>query len=84
MALFWAALVPHDAATQAQTKMAHIGWLSRLGPTATDRNLEAFRSGMRELGYAEGHTFTMESRYSDGRAERMPALAVDDHGSAER
>jgi putative ABC transport system substrate-binding protein len=58
-------------------KMARVGWLSRLAPAARDRNLEAFRLGMRELGYVEGHTFAIEPRYSDGKAERMPALAVE-------
>ena len=75
--LLWMALASYSAATQAPIKAARVGWMSRLGPAARDRNLEAFRLGMRELGYVEGQTFAMEPRYSDGRAERMPALAVE-------
>lgn len=75
--LLWVALASYSAATQAPIKVARVGWLSRLGPSARDRNLEAFRLGMRELGYVEGQTFAIEPRYSDGRAERMSALAVE-------
>lgn len=77
LVLLWAALVSHAAATQAPIKIARVGWLSRLAPAARDRNLEAFRLGMRELGYVEGQTFAIEPRYSDGQAERMPALAIE-------
>jgi putative ABC transport system substrate-binding protein len=75
--LLWAAIVSPGAATQAPGKIARVGWMSRLAPAARDRNLEAFRLGMRELGYVEGQTFAIEPRYSDGRAERMPGLAVE-------
>jgi putative tryptophan/tyrosine transport system substrate-binding protein len=41
------------------------------------RNLEAFRHGLRELGYVEGKNIIIEYRYSDGRNERLLALAEE-------
>lgn len=38
---------------------------------------EAFLAGMRELGYVEGKNITIEWRFADGRAERLPALAAE-------
>jgi len=65
------------ADAQAPTKVARIGWMSRAGPTARDANMDAFRQGMRELGYVEGRTFVMEPRYADGKNELMPEQAAD-------
>ncbi len=41
------------------------------------RNLEAFREGLRQLGYVEGKNIIIEYRYADGRTERLPALAEE-------
>jgi putative ABC transport system substrate-binding protein len=37
----------------------------------------AFRQGLRDLGYVEGRNITMESRWSEGRTDRLPALAME-------
>src|SRR5215475_15410410 len=70
------------AEAQQPTKVPRIGYLSRdLHPADSrapaPRNLEAFRQGLRELGYIEGKNIIIEYRYSDGRNERMPALAEE-------
>jgi len=72
-----AVLAPLVAATQAPTKVARIGWMSRGNPTASDPAMDAFRQGMRELGYVEGQTFVMEPRYADGKSELMPEQAAE-------
>jgi putative tryptophan/tyrosine transport system substrate-binding protein len=71
-----------SAQAQEQTKIPRIGYLSRdLHPadsrTPAPRNLEAFRQGLRQLGYVEGKNIILEYRYSDGRNERLPALAEE-------
>jgi len=35
---------------------------------------DAFQQGLRDLGYAEGKNISLESRYGEGRLDRMPAL----------
>jgi putative ABC transport system substrate-binding protein len=71
-----------SAEAQQPKSVPRIGYLSRdLHPAdsraPSPRNLEAFRQGLRELGYNEGKNIIIEYRYSDGRNERMPALAEE-------
>src|SRR5215475_1082221 len=67
---------------QQPKSIPRIGFLSRdLHPSdsraALPRNLEAFRQGLRELGYTEEKSVIIEHRYADGRPERLPALAEE-------
>jgi len=73
------AVILAPAATYAQdpAKIARIGWMSRASSTAKDANMDAFRQGMRELGYVEGRSFVMEPRYADGKNELMPGQAAE-------
>jgi putative ABC transport system substrate-binding protein len=41
------------------------------------RRFEAFRQGLRELGYVEGRSIVLEPRWAEGKYERYPALAAD-------
>jgi ABC-type uncharacterized transport system substrate-binding protein len=71
-----------SAEAQQAKSVPKIGYLSRdLHPADSrapaPRNLEAFRQGLRELGYVEGKNITIEYRYADGRFERLPALAEE-------
>jgi putative ABC transport system substrate-binding protein len=63
------------AQAQQPKKIAKIGYLVPATPAAHAPNLEAFRQGLRELGYVEGKTFVLELRYGEGRFERLPELA---------
>ena len=72
------ALLAAGLAGRAQTpgKLFRIGWLSS-GPWAATPLLEAFNQGMRELGWIEGRHYTVENLYTEGRDERLPALAAE-------
>jgi putative ABC transport system substrate-binding protein len=61
------------AEAQQPTKIPRIGVLS--GPT--DPGVEAFRQGLRELGYVEGKNVTIEHRSAEGKLDRLPGLAAD-------
>ncbi|HUP37121.1 MAG TPA: ABC transporter substrate-binding protein [Candidatus Limnocylindria bacterium] len=70
-----AAPLPADA--QGAGKLVRIGRLSPLSAETDSPNLEAFRKGLRELGWVEGKTFIIEGRFADGRSERLPGLAAE-------
>ena len=56
--------LPLAARAQQSAKIARIGWMSRGNASAPDGNMNAFRQGMRELGYTEGQGFVIEPRYA--------------------
>ncbi len=61
-------------ASAQHARTARIGWLT-IEPVA-DR-LDAFRQGLRELGYVEGRNLVIDERYARGRAERFASLAAE-------
>lgn len=70
-------LAPPRADSQQNVKVARVGYLSTL-PAAVDApNREAFRQGLRALGYVEGQNLAIEARHADGNAERLPGLAAE-------
>jgi putative ABC transport system substrate-binding protein len=62
------------AAAQEARKIARIGVVTSV---AGDAFVEAFRQGLRELGYVEGQNISIEYRSSEGRSDRLPALFAD-------
>ena len=68
---------PLAAEAQAPAKVPRIGFLTARSPTDLPHHLEAFRQGLRELGYVEGQTIAIEYRFGEGRPERLPGLAAE-------
>jgi putative tryptophan/tyrosine transport system substrate-binding protein len=66
-------------ASAQQTTSRTIGWLSlRSADTASEKViLAAFREGLNQTGYVEGHNLTIEFGFADGQYDRLPALAAD-------
>jgi putative ABC transport system substrate-binding protein len=60
-----------------QAKVPRIGLLSPFSPSATGLWHQAFRQGLRDLGWVEGKTISIEYRYAEGRSDRLPDLAAD-------
>jgi putative ABC transport system substrate-binding protein len=66
-----------SAEAQQHAKTPRIGFLSSLSSEAVANRIEAFRQGLRELGYVEGRNVVIEWRYAEGKTERLPALAAE-------
>ena len=67
---------PLAAHAQQPGKVYRIGFLWD-SPDAFVDALEAFRQGLRELGYVEGRTIAIEYRWAEGKPERMRELAEE-------
>jgi putative tryptophan/tyrosine transport system substrate-binding protein len=66
-----------SAAAQQSTKIPRIGFLSTSSLSANAARTEAFRQGLRELGYVEGKNIVIDWRSAEGKADRLPALAAE-------
>jgi putative tryptophan/tyrosine transport system substrate-binding protein len=71
--LGWAAV----AQAQQSKKIPRLGYLAAVSASADAPRLEAFRQGLRELGYVEGQNIIIEYRHQAGDFERLPALAAE-------
>src|SRR5262245_6723018 len=71
------ALVSIAGEAQQATKVTPIGYLSGPSLAANAARIEAFRQGLRELGYVEGKNIVIEWRSTDGKFDRLPALAAE-------
>ncbi len=76
LALLLVAL-PLAGEAQHTAKAARIGYLSPASAADDALHKEAFRQGLRALGYVEGQNVLIEARYADGRFERLPDLAAE-------
>jgi len=69
--------VPLASLGQQPAKVARIGFLEASTPSAIAARVEAFRQGLRDLGYVEGKNVVIEYRYAEGNFDRLPALAAE-------
>jgi putative tryptophan/tyrosine transport system substrate-binding protein len=79
--LFWllaiCLLIATPADAQQKIKVARIGFLGSSPAFRVQQFVDAFRQGLRELGYIEGQNATIEYRYADGKFDRLPKLAAE-------
>ncbi len=64
----------------AQQQAAKVWRIGYLGPTSVTGNvsqLEAFRAGLRDLGYIEGKNLVIEYRWAEDKYERFPEMAAE-------
>jgi putative ABC transport system substrate-binding protein len=62
---------------QQPTKIPRIGFLGAASPSANAPRTDAFRQGLRELGYVEGKNIVIEYRWAEGKFDRLPDLAAE-------
>ena len=60
---------------QRPAKLPRIGFLAFSSPDLTEVQLDAFREGLRNLGYVDGRNISIEYRWAEGRVERLSGLA---------
>ena len=68
-----------NAGAQQAEKVYRVGFLGASPPPTVgwSRTWGSLVQGLRDLGYIEGRNLLIEARYSEGREERLPALAAE-------
>jgi len=65
------------ATAQQPARVPRIGFLSAASTSANAARNEAFRQGLREVGYVEGKNIVIEWRSAEGKPDRLSALAAE-------
>jgi putative ABC transport system substrate-binding protein len=68
--------MPGGARAQPSGRSAKVGLLATNMATGVHL-LDAFRAGLHDLGYVEGHNLVIETRDAGGKPERLPALLAE-------
>jgi putative ABC transport system substrate-binding protein len=76
-ALGGVAVWPLAAWAQPTHKIFRIGYVAAQSADKLLERLEAFRAGLRELGYDEGRTVVIEYRWADNHYERLPEFFAE-------
>ena len=72
-----AACSPQAIAAEGGAKVYRIGWLTAQRAASLAPYLDAFRSGLADLGYVETRNLVIEYRYGDDAIERVSELAAE-------
>src|SRR5262247_3000042 len=73
--LFFASV--YFAEAQQPAKIPRVVYLSAASAPSQSSRVEAFRQGLRELGYVERKNIVIEYRYAEGKADRERELAAE-------
>lgn len=71
------ALTSAVALAQPAPKIPRVGYLAAVSLSADTPRLQAFKQGLRELGYIEGTNIIVDYRHEDRSLDRLPALAAE-------
>ena len=63
---------PLAAEAQPAGRTYRIGFLGATSPSGYASQVEAFREGLRDLGYVEGKNVVIEFRWAEGKYARLP------------
>ncbi len=74
LAIFFVANVSIAQAQQAP-RVPRIGFLGATTLATIPARIDAFRQGLRDLGYVEGKSIVVDYRWAEGKMERLPDLA---------
>ena len=78
ISLIGAVIVAPPLSTRAQQPATRvIGFLNNLSPGAITRPVAAFREGLKETGYIEGHNLVIEYRWAESHDDRLLEMAAD-------
>jgi putative ABC transport system substrate-binding protein len=66
-----------SAQAQQAKKVPRMGFLGGNSPSIISARVDAFRQGLRDLGYIEGENILPEYRWAEGKADRLPDLAAE-------
>ena len=70
-------ILAYRTRAEQSAKVWRIGYLSRGAPNAPGHDVEAFREGLRMLGYVEGQNVLIQLRFAEDRPEAFPTLAEE-------
>jgi putative ABC transport system substrate-binding protein len=73
-AVFLLLATPLAAEAQGTRKIPRVGIVAATSPAAGRHSVDAFRGGLRELGYIEGQSIIIEERWAEGKLERFGDL----------
>jgi hypothetical protein len=80
-ALAGAFAAPHAAGAQRAGRVPRLGVLVVGSPETTSSEIEAFRQGLRDLGYVEGQSIAVTIATSTARAQGFPKSSLNSSGS---
>ncbi len=76
-ALLLLVAAPFAASAQERRGIPRVGIVAATSPALARHQVDAFREGLRELGYIEGQSIMIEERWAEGKLERFGDLIAD-------
>jgi putative ABC transport system substrate-binding protein len=71
------AVLAKPIASMSQGRVPRIGFLGAASASGFASQIAGLRAGLKELGYVEGKSITLEFRWAEGKLDRLPSLAAE-------